>query len=182
MQKAIQQNAKKTANHLQGYRTKLLRKISGVKIRTEIASESARQTLAQNWRKLPARVAHCAPMEQIFFQRQILDEIWRRDRKNVQRDAKKPILRKTASRTNKTAPVLLKNGFVLMRLRFTPCRRQLTAFPGLVLEITSSYGGIWGLLFRRSMESPRIPHPRTTDSRASETTRACLHSNQFEWV
>ena len=38
--------------------------------------------------------------------RRILDEIWRRDRKNEQRDAEKPILRKTASRTDETAPVL----------------------------------------------------------------------------
>ena len=65
-QKAKQQNAKKPANHLRGYRTEVLGKISGVKVRTEIASESARQTLTQNWRQLPARVAHCAPMGQKF--------------------------------------------------------------------------------------------------------------------
>ena len=53
--------------------------------------------------------------------RRILDEIWRRDRKNNQRDAEKPILRKTASRTDETAPVLNKNGFFHVRLRFTPC-------------------------------------------------------------
>ena len=34
----------------------------GGKVRTEIASESARQTLTQNWRQLPAQVVHCAPM------------------------------------------------------------------------------------------------------------------------
>ena len=61
-QKAKQQNARKPANHLRGYRTEVLGKISGVKVRTEIASESARQILTQNWRQLPARVAHCAPM------------------------------------------------------------------------------------------------------------------------
>ena len=65
-QKAKQQNARKPANHLRGYRTEVLGKISGVKIRTEIASESARQTWTQNWRQLPARVAHCAPMGQKF--------------------------------------------------------------------------------------------------------------------
>ena len=61
-QKAKQQNARKPANHLRGYRTEVLGKISGVKVRTEIASESARQTWARNWRQLPARVAQLRPI------------------------------------------------------------------------------------------------------------------------
>ena len=60
-QKAKQQNARKPANHLRGYRTEVLGKISGVKVRTEIASESARQTWTRNWRQLPARVAQLRP-------------------------------------------------------------------------------------------------------------------------
>ena len=75
----------------------------------------------------------------------ILDEIWRRDQKNEQRDAEKPILRETASRTDETAPGLEKNGFFRVRLRFTPFRRQLTALPAIILETTNSYGGIWVL-------------------------------------
>ena len=43
-----------------------------------------------------------------YIPRRILDEIWRRDRKNEQRDAKKPILCKTVSRTDETAPILEK--------------------------------------------------------------------------
>ena len=61
-QKAKQQNARKPANHLRGYRTEVLGKISGVKVRTEIESESARQTWARNWRQLPARVAQLRPI------------------------------------------------------------------------------------------------------------------------
>ena len=139
MQKAIQQNARKTANHLREYRTEVLGKISGVKIRTEIASESARQTLTQNWRQLPAQVAHCAPMGRNHFPRRILDEIWRRDRKNEHRGADKPILRKTAFRTHEMGPILGKNGFVLLHLRFTARRRQLTIFPRMILEITYEF-------------------------------------------
>ena len=41
-----------------------------------------------------------------FFPRRIIDEIWCRDQKNKHRTAKKPILRKTASRTDETAPIL----------------------------------------------------------------------------
>ena len=143
MQKAIQQHAKKTVNHFRGYRTEVLGKISGGKIRTEIASESARQTLTQNWRKLPAQVAHCAPMGPKLWPAADSRQNWRRDRKNEHRDAEKPILRKTASRTDGMAHILGENGFFLTHLRFKPRRRQLTAFPGMVLEITSSYGGIW---------------------------------------
>ena len=62
LQKAIQQNARKTANHIRGYRTEVLGKISELEVRTEISFESARQTLTQNWRQFPAQVAHCAPM------------------------------------------------------------------------------------------------------------------------
>ena len=61
-QKAKQQNAKKPANHLQGYRTEVLGKISGVKVRTEIESESARQIARGIWRQLPARVAQLRPI------------------------------------------------------------------------------------------------------------------------
>ena len=61
-QKAKQQNARKPANHLRGYRTEVLGKISGVKVRTEIESESARQNCARNWRQLPARVAQLRPI------------------------------------------------------------------------------------------------------------------------
>ena len=42
-------------------------------------------------------------------------------------------------------PCLEKNGFVLLHLRFTACRRQLTAFPAIILEFTSSYGDIRSL-------------------------------------
>ena len=130
MQKAIQQNAKKTTNHFQGYRTEVLREISAVKVRTKIASESARQTLAQIgaicWHEL-----RVAPRWVIIFPpRRILDQPWRRDRKNDQCDAEKPILRKTASRRDETAPGLNNNGFFHVRLRFTPFRLQLTAVPG----------------------------------------------------
>ena len=77
--------------------------------------------------------------------RRILDGIWRRDRKNEQRGAEKPILRKAAYRTDEMGPISGKYGFVLLRLRFTARRRQLTAFPGIILECTSSYGGIRSL-------------------------------------
>ena len=146
MQKAMQQNARKPANRFLGYRTKVLRKISAVKVRTKIASESARQTLAQTNDANCRHKLRIAPRLSIILPpRRILDEIWRRDRKNDQRDAEKPILCKTASRTDETAPVLDKNGFFHVRLRFTPSRRQLTAFPAVILEIPSSYGGIWDL-------------------------------------
>ena len=130
---------KKTANHFQGYRTKVLRKISAVKVGTKIASESARIIGASCRHEL--RIA--PRWSRNSLPRRILDEIWRRDRKNEQRGAEKPILRKTASRTDETAPVLEKNGFFHVRLNFTPLRRQLAAFPATILEITSSYGGIF---------------------------------------
>ena len=71
-----------------------------------------------------------------------LDENLCRDRKNKHRSADKPILRKTAFRTDEIGPILKRNGFVLLHLRFTARRRQLTAFSGMILEIASSYGGI----------------------------------------
>ena len=52
---------------------------------------------------------------------------------------------KTAFRTDEREPILVKIVFVLLHVRFTARRRQLIAFPGMVPEITSSYGGIWGL-------------------------------------
>ena len=102
---------------------------------------------ARLWRKIGAHCRHklrIAPRwSRHFLPRRILDEIWPRDRKNEQRDAVKPILRKTPSRTDETAPILEKDGFFLLRLRFTPLRRQLTASPEMILEITSSFGGIF---------------------------------------
>ena len=80
-----------------------------------------------------------------YISRRILNEIWRRGRENEHRDADKSILHETASRTNEIGPILVKNNFVLMHLRFTPRRRKLTAFPEMVMEITSSCGGIWDL-------------------------------------
>ena len=105
--------------------------------------------------------------------RRILDGIWRRDRKNEQRGAEKPILRKAAYRTDEMGPISGKYGFVLLRLRFTARRRRLTLFPAMILEITSSYGGIRSLQLKGSMRSPRVAQPWTTDSRGSEATRAC---------
>ena len=99
-----------------------------------------------------------------YIPRRILDEIRRRYRKNEHRDAKKPILRKTAFRTDGTAPILGKNGFVLMRLRFTPCRRQLTALPGMILEITNSYSGIW---FKTQTAYGVFPNAAAADNRFS---------------
>ena len=73
--------------------------------------------------------------------RRILDEIWRRDRKNEHRGAEKPILHKTAFRTDEMGPISGKYGFVLLRLHFTARRRRLTLFPAIILEFTSSYDG-----------------------------------------
>ena len=84
-------------------------------------------------------------MEHKFSPATDLDEIWRRDRKNKQRGAEKPILRKAAFRTDEMGPISGKYGFVLLRFRFTTRRRQLTAFPAIILEFTSSYGGIRSL-------------------------------------
>ena len=152
-QKAKQQNARKPANHLRGYRTEVLGKISGVKVRTEIESESARQTWARNWRQFAGTSCAIAPHWSInSLPRRILDEIWRRDRKNEQRGAEKPILRKPTFRTDEMGPISGKYGFVLLHLRFTARRRQLTALPGIILEFTSSYGGI-----RSVIENKRRP-------------------------
>ena len=52
MQKAIQTNAKKTSNHLRGYRAEVQGKISRIKVRTEIAFESAR---APRWAEIISR-------------------------------------------------------------------------------------------------------------------------------
>ena len=101
---------KETTNHLQGYRKEVLRKISAVKSRTKIASESMRQTLAQIGAICRHELRFAPRWVRISPPKRILDEIWRRDRKNEHRIAKKPILRKAASRTNETVPGLEKCG------------------------------------------------------------------------
>ena len=65
-QKAKQQNAKKPANHLRGYRTEVLGKISGVKVRTEIESESARQIGRGIGANCRHELRNCAPLEHKF--------------------------------------------------------------------------------------------------------------------
>ena len=89
--------------------------------------------------------------------RRILDEIWRRDRKNEQRGAEKPILRKTAFRTDEMGPISGKYGFVLLHLRFTARRRRLTLFPAIILEVTSSYGGIRSCRSASIRRAPSAP-------------------------
>ena len=138
MQKAIQQNAKKTANHLRGYRTDVLRKISAVKVRTGIASESARQTFAQNWRQLPARVAHCAPMAQKFSpEANSLRNLASRPKKMNSATQRNRFYAKRHPEQMKRHPFCRKMGSS-MCLRFKPFRRQLSTFPIMILEITSS--------------------------------------------
>ena len=79
MQKAIQQDARKTANCLREYRTEVLRKISAIKIRTELSPELARQIPAHGDANLPSRIAQLrrnyGPRVQNFFPRRLLDEI-----------------------------------------------------------------------------------------------------------
>ena len=65
-QKAKQQNARKPANHLRGYRTEVLGKISGVKVRTEIESESARQIARGIGANCRHELRNCAPLEHKF--------------------------------------------------------------------------------------------------------------------
>ena len=109
MQKAIQQNARKTANHLQGYRTEALRKISGVKNSNRNCVRISAPDFDAKLAPIAGHKLRIAPRwGRNSLPRRILDEIWRRDRKNEQRDAEKPILRKTAPRTDETAPILKK--------------------------------------------------------------------------
>ena len=118
---------------------------------------------ARLWRIIGAICRHelrIAPrLGRIPLPRRILDEIWRRDRKNDQRDAEKPILRKTASRT---APGLEKNGFFHVRLSFAPRRRDLRPFPVVIPEITSSYGGIRVLKLKQILGGRHHPSLFTT--------------------
>ena len=118
---------RKTTNHLRGYRTEVQKKISAIKSRTRSASESARQTLAQIGAICRHELRFAPRWVKCFPSRRILDEIWRRTRKNDHRDTDKPIQRKTASRTDQTVPDLDENMFFYVRLRFTPFRRRFTA-------------------------------------------------------
>ena len=146
MQKAIRENTiKKQPTTSKGTERRFSGKSRGLKFGPKLCPNQR----ARHWRKIGANCRHelrIAPRwSRNFLPRRVLNEIWRLDRKNEQRGAEKPILRKMASITDETAPILKKNWFFHVRLRFTPFRRQLTAFPTIVLEIKNFYGGIWGL-------------------------------------
>ena len=174
MQKAIQQNARKTANHLQGSGTEVLGKISGVKVQTEVASEPARQTLTQNWRQLSAQVAHCAPMGPKFSPAA-------NSRRN---SASRPEKMNTAARRNRFYAKRRSE-----RMKWDPFWKKWVrpfafAFygaPASIDGISRNNSGDYEFL-RRHMGfmvqtgygvSPNDAAARTTDSQGLEPTRAC---------
>ena len=72
-------------------------------LRPELRPELTRQIPAHGNANLPAELRNYGPRVRKSIPRRLLDEIWRRDRKNEHRVAEKPILCKTASRTDETA-------------------------------------------------------------------------------
>ena len=178
MQKAIQQNARKTANHLRGYRTEVLRKISAVKVRTKIASEAARQTLAHNCRNL-AQIAgtSCAlrpDWAEILSRGRFstkfgvetgkMNSATRRNRfyakRRPERMKRHPVWRKMGS--SMCVCVLRRDGAVYGRFRSSFRRSRV---PTAAYGIYSSN--------RVRMQFPHLLHAWTTDSRGSEPTQAC---------
>ena len=149
LQKAIQQDARKTANCLRRYRTKVLRKISAIKARTELRPELARQIPAHGDANLPFRIARLrrdyGPRVQKFSPRRLLDEIWRRVRT-------KWTPRRGATNSAQNGVLKERNGTRLKKNQVRPYYLCVHAAP-------ASIDGRFQLSFRRS----RLP----TDAYAS---------------
>ena len=127
MQKAIQQDARKTANCPRGYRTEVLRKISAIKIRTELRPELARQIPAHGDANLPSRVARLRPEGP-----EILPEA--SSRRNLASRPEKWTPRRGETDSAQNCILKGRNGTRLEKYKFfhvvcafTPFRRRLTA-------------------------------------------------------